>query len=270
MKQINFGISGSEIIVKENSLIKKSSDIQRFKKQIEKQVNFKDFLIFKAPKIFSFNFNKNILECEMEYIEGSDCINYFYLSEKSTLDNFTQNLICYIETNINNSKYAFVDKSVFFNKINSINIESILKEKIINYIASLKDESLLLPIGNCHGDLTFTNMIFYDKTIYLIDFLDSFLETSLQDIVKVRQETNFFWSVLQHKLKNDGLNYNKVITSYLYIDNLFDEHFKKFIWYKKYYNLFQIINLARILPYNKNDFIKLKICSKIEQLLEER
>ena len=48
---------------------------------------------------------------------------------------------------------------------------------------------MLIPVGTCHGDLTFSNILFNGNNYYLIDFLDSFIESPLLDIVKLRQDT---------------------------------------------------------------------------------
>ena len=42
-----------------------------------------------------------------------------------------------------------------------------------------------IPMGKCHGDLTFSNILFNGNNYYLIDFLDSFIESPLLDLVKI-------------------------------------------------------------------------------------
>ena len=270
MHNINFGISGAEITINNNLLYKTSINKDRFKIQIEKQINFKDEF-FKTPKVFSYTSYDNVDVCCMEYIFGVDCISYFYLSDKYNLQNIVKNIISFIDKNLQNSEYKFVDKNIFYNKLKTINIDEYFKEKISSYIEKNILESITLPIGNYHGDFTFTNMIFQNNQIYLIDFLDCFIDTPLQDIVKIRQETNFYWSILQHKqMINKNFNYNKICLCYSYMDKLIDLQFKKYDWYNKYYDLMQIFNLSRILPYNKSEYIKNKIIVKINNLLERK
>jgi hypothetical protein len=269
-EKVHFGISGSDIRIVGNSLLKRSNNIERFKKQIEKQSNFRECFYFKTPKILNYSFEAEYLLCEMEYVQGLDCVSFFYLSDKPTIDNFCNNIIKFIENNIENSKNEFIDKDIFFKKINSININNRLKNDIVCYLSNIKNDSFLIPIGHYHGDLTFTNMIFQTENIYLIDFLNCFVDTPLQDIVKIRQETNFFWSILEHKSKyNFEFNYNKICISYSYIDEKINQWFSKYLWYNKYYNLMQIFNLARILPYNKDPTIEQKIISSIYELINK-
>ncbi len=54
---------------------------------------------------------------------------------------------------------------------------------------------LSYPIGNCHGDLTLSNLIVDPiNGITLIDFLYTYLESPLQDIAKLSQEFVYGWS----------------------------------------------------------------------------
>ena len=270
-KKNNFGISGSEIYIIGDILYKSSKNIDRFKKQIEKQVNFKESFYFKTPEILNYSIEGDSFRCEMKYIQGMDCITYFCLSDKSAIDNLCSNIIGIIENNLKNSKKEFIHKDIYYKKINSIDIDVNLKHQIIFYINNLNTDSFLLPIGEYHGDLTFTNMIFQTDNVYLVDFLDCFVDTPLQDIVKIRQETTFFWSILEHKSKNIvDFNYNKICLAYSYMDKIIDTHFKKYLWYNKYYNLMQIFNLARILPYNKEQIIEQKIYKTIQGLINEK
>jgi thiamine kinase-like enzyme len=56
-------------------------------------------------------------------------------------------------------------------------------------------EALVFPLGNCHGDLTLSNIIFDQSVgVTLIDFLDTYLESPLQDIAKLKQDYVYGWS----------------------------------------------------------------------------
>jgi hypothetical protein len=266
---MHVGISGSNIKHENNFFIKSSNNIERFKKQLEKQVNFQNFSCFKTPKIFSVKQQDDALVCYMEYIYGLDSINYFSIADKRDLDNLFNNFILFIENNIKKSEIKIIYKSIFYNKLESLNINYKLKNNIFCYLNKIEEE-IFLPIGYYHGDLTFANMIFQNNEIFLVDFLDCFIETPLQDIVKLRQETNFFWSVLQHKeLLKKNINYNKVCLSFSYLDSKFNDYFKKFEWYIKNYNLLQIFNLARIIPYNQEKNIEYALINKIEKIIED-
>ena len=55
---------------------------------------------------------------------------------------------------------------------------------------------IILPIGICHGDLTLSNILCGQNQLIFIDWLDSFIDTPLIDIAKLRQDTRFYWSLL--------------------------------------------------------------------------
>ena len=44
-------------------------------------------------------------------------------------------------------------------------------------------DKIELPEGFCHGDLTLSNLLFNNDDIVIIDFLDTFLDSTIQDIV---------------------------------------------------------------------------------------
>ena len=111
--------------------------------------------------------------------------------------------------------------------------------------ADLSD--ILIPVGLCHGDLTFSNILFNGNNYYLIDFLDSFVETPLQDIVKIRQDTAYRWSQLMYTKRYDAVRLHIVMEK---IDREIDAYFSnKYQWYREYYQVMQLMNILRILPY---------------------
>lgn len=106
---------------------------------------------------------------------------------------------------------------------------------------------ITIPVGLCHGDLTFSNILFNGNNYYLIDFLDSFVETPLQDIVKIRQDTAHRWSQLMYTKRYDAVRLHIVLDK---IDREIDTYFSnKYQWYRDYYQVMQLMNILRILPY---------------------
>ena len=105
-------------------------------------------------------------------------------------------------------------------------VKSILKdcEKSFNNMP----ETIEMPIGVCHGDLTFSNILFTSTNYYFIDYLDSFIETPIQDIVKLRQDTKYFWSTMMYKKKYDIVRLNMI---FKYIDDKINDHFSNNEYY---------------------------------------
>ena len=107
-------------------------------------------------------------------------------------------------------------------------------------------KKICIPKGNCHGDLTTSNIIATGgSTFYLIDFLPCFLETPLWDILKIKQDLLYGWTT--RHLKGYTLNNAKILNKFLIPQQL-----KKFEGENNITNLFDAINIARLVPYIKD------------------
>ena len=201
----------------------------------------------------------------MSYIYAKNFIDYFESASPHDIDNFIDNFIKYIQNEFDKCEIKSISKNVFIEKFNSIvknceknellkgnmRIKSILNdcEKAFNNM----EESIEMPIGVCHGDLTFSNILFTSNNYYFIDYLDSFIETPLQDIVKLRQDTKYFWSTMMYKKKYDIVRLNMI---FKYIDDKINDHFSNNEYYYRNYDRLQLMNILRILPYVKEEKIR--------------
>jgi thiamine kinase-like enzyme len=111
--------------------------------------------------------------------------------------------------------------------------------------------------GKCHGDMTLSNMIFKDDDVYLIDFLDSYIESPTMDLIKLRQDTHLHWSFNMIDVKKSDLMKSKIALEY--IDNWITDTYDM-----TNYKILQIINLVRIFPYATDIKIKNFIHEKIK------
>lgn len=265
------GHSGCDInvVYKDNEIrvIKKSnkkSYLNRLVKQAEKQVSFyndsSNENILRAPIIYNINKTESSVEVEMEYIYSLNFIDFFEKANFKQIHHNIELIKQFIDKNIEFSKYHPLDIALFLDKYKdvkqnifnndhlkgNIQLETILKS--IDKIFS-NTNSIQIPYGYCHGDLTFSNILFNGDGNYLIDFLDSFIESPLIDIVKLRQDTCFRWSLQMYH----G-TYDKARLSILfdYIDNELDSYLKKYDWYTNGYTIFQIMNLIRVIQYANN------------------
>ena len=163
-----------------------------------------------------------------------------------------------------------IDVDVFKDKIDNIS-KKVKDDKnvqnIINYMYFIlgSEKTIEIPVGIQHGDLTFSNMIFSNK-IVLIDFLDSYIESPLQDIGKIFQEINLKWSVLMSGKISDNA---KVNIGYDYLRHktriLVEELMKEFDICEKTMAIFYLMTLLRLFPYiTKPEIydVTLKECKK--------
>lgn len=256
----------------------KPSYLPRLKKQCNKQQEEYCYLSFSSSfiKVPDAKWIDNSIN--MKYIHGQSFIEFFEKAGTNEIDNICNELILYIDNEIERSRIETVDESIFTNKWMST-YEAARKSPFYNdkYKEQIDDafdkfgdwlhqnnrKTIEIPIGTCHGDMTFSNIIFNNAGLWLIDFLDSFVETPLQDIVKLRQDTLYEWSTL---MVNSYYNKVRIKTVFQYIDNKIEEHFNLYDWYK-YYNMLQYMNILRILPYVKEENVNerlLNILSTID------
>ena len=121
-----------------------------------------------------------------------------------------------------------------------------------------------IPIGKCHGDLTFSNILFNGNNYYLIDFLDSFIESPLLDLVKIRQDSKYEWSRLMYEGEVDLVRLSIISQK---IDNEIDTYYSQYAWYREYYHVFQLMNFLRILQYAKEEKVTNYLKNVINSML---
>lgn len=242
---------------------KSTNDINYFNrliKQAKKQINAEKLCIqeFCVPQVKQVIEKQNSVSIIMDYVYSQNYIEYFENSNLENLNHFTNALIAYIDSEINNCTFQLIETRIIIDKINSIN-DTCKKNNFLNTnveVLKIIDDTcfkiikncnnIKLPIGNCHGDLTFSNILFSGRKYYLIDFLDSFIESPLIDIVKIRQDTAYGWSNLMYLKSFDKIRFD-IITKK--IDSAIDSYYSKHEWYNNYYLLFQLINFLRIIQY---------------------
>lgn len=261
------GHSGCEIeVVREDSqlfILKSSRDpkyLSRLIRQANKQIAASELELqhIKVPKIRALYESDSEVIVKMDYIYSRNFVEFFEHAGFEQVNYLIDALIKFLEYEISNSEMTLVESSVVSKKFADVcfkiaenphlkgypEIEKILHQSAVIF-KDLPD--MLIPIGECHGDLTFSNILFNGNNYYLIDFLDSFIESPLLDIVKIRQDTAWLWSRLMYVGECDSLRLKIAFTK---IDEALNHHFlKNYEWYGAYYTPLQIMNFLRILQY---------------------
>lgn len=230
----------------------------------------------RIPQIFNIDHDENHVSVKMEYIYSKNFIEYFETAGFEQISYFIKALKIFLEWEIKVSPIELISKNIFLNKFidvkNKIEKNSLLKnDKEImtiieeSYKSFKKMEDMSIPIGHCHGDLTFSNILFNGNNYFLIDFLDSFIESPIIDMVKLRQDSYYRWSALMYKEKFDVCRFQIVTNK---IDKLLNEYFSQYSWYNQYYYYFQLMNLLRILQYAKEEKVILFLKQHIKNLLK--
>lgn len=277
------GHSGCQIdVVNENNDIfvyKSTGDskyLNRLVLQAEKQRVAAEIAYphIRVPKIYDIDRTETTVTVKMQYVYSKNFIEFFEQAGFEQIDYLIGAIKYFIEYEISQSNLQSVPASIFQNKFREIKqkckanplfetdqrIISILtlSEKIF---ANLQD--IQIPVGLCHGDLTFSNILFNGNNYYLIDFLDSFIETPLQDIVKIRQDTQYRWSQLMYTKQYDAVRLHIILDK---IDHEINSYFNnKYPWYSEYYQIMQLMNILRILPYAHEE----KVIEFLKDTLED-
>lgn len=194
------------ISVKGVTLVQKTfvNDIARSELSIRKQMLFNELNSFSC-KVFSPNISfyksfKNRFMVNMPYIEGISAENFSIYGTRKIADVISETLSELIMFELSKSVDTEIAVSIFINKLNSIYLltkDDTVKSYVMKLISMLesKIESITLPLGPCHGDLTLSNMIYTStEGLALIDFLFTYLESPLQDISKIKQDYDYGWS----------------------------------------------------------------------------
>lgn len=265
------GHSGCDIVIvhEDNDLhIHKSTHdaayVPRLVNQANKQIAASkiEYQNIRVPKIFEVEKTEREATIKMEYIYSRNFIEHFEQAGFEQIKYLIGAIKYFIDLEISNSTMQTVPLNILTDKMADV-------ARKVERNAHLKDDAeaqelvrrssevmnrvgdMVMPVGMCHGDLTFSNILFNGNNYYLIDFLDSFIESPLLDIVKIRQDTAYLWSTLMYNKPFDKVRLSIISEK---IDTAIDEYFSgRYEWYRKYYMPLQLMNFLRILQYAHED-----------------
>ncbi len=212
----------------------------------------------RVPEIYDLQQNADTTIVKMQYVYSKNFIEFFEQAGFEQVDYFIGALKYFVDYEIAKCELRAISPSVFYNKFLELKSKCLNNplyknnQDILNILCRSEQTfrelgEMVIPVGTCHGDLTFSNILFNGNNYYLIDFLDSFIETPLQDIVKIRQDTQYQWSQLMYTKPFDATRLRIVCDK---IDREIHRHFSaKYTWYAENYLVMQLMNILRILPY---------------------
>lgn len=277
----NSGCSISLVTLDDRLCVRKSAPSaaygERLRKQIEKQraaLAHNRLSTVRVPEIYREDASNGGYSATMEYLNYLDCLDFVAIASKARIEALSDMLIEYVEGELAASRATPVAVEVFTDKLAQVRAalaDPDHRAQQAHLISAIETRTrtlgaaLELPIGPTHGDLTLSNvMVASDSSaIGVVDFLDSYIETPLIDIAKIRQDSQFHWSRLMSLDSIDEARYGIVMG---HIDRRIDAHFRQYAWYRDHLDLMQAINLARIFPYARSDEVNLFITKSIRKL----
>ena len=230
----------------------------------------------RVPRIYEVRRDSNSVTIKMEYIYSKNFLGYFEYAGFEQIAYFIKALRIFLDYEICHSPIQIVKKEVLWNKYEDVSRKILCNESlkddrtVQNLLSKSKDvfskvTDMRLPVGLCHGDLTFSNIMFNGNNYFLIDFLDSFIESPLLDIVKIRQDSAFLWSQLMILGDYDKIRLQIVANK---LDQEIVSYASQFEWYS-YYPYMQLMNFLRVLQYAHEEKVITYLKRIIEHLLYE-
>lgn len=187
------------------------ASIDRNYRATEKQRRFKNiktpsYNIIAIP-IENISYSEEELSIDMPYIEGLGGDQVAYKGSKVVARNLKVALDFYLINAVSVSNDGCYKIEFVINKIEQI--VSALNERwhlfpqLQQHIERFKfycNKDLMMPIGECHGDLTLSNLkVTEANELALFDFLDCEINSPLQDAAKLIQDFEYGWSFRKEK-----------------------------------------------------------------------
>ena len=192
--KLKTGLSGCSLeLINDRVLRKHSPSIEynsRLLMQAEKQKVFSN-RIYKnvdAPKVYDIQSDY----FDMEYIPGNTFSEFFSTSSVNDVEFVVQTLFDYFDSLISTSRMVDATNKIL-KKLDSLKEKTFHKEYIEFLRKYVESNKIIVPHTFCHGDLTFSNIIFHKNRLFFIDFLDCYVDTFLSDLVKIKQDLDYFY-----------------------------------------------------------------------------
>lgn len=180
------------------------SDLGRAERNVAKQRHFRPLYTglarVAAAEVLDFSIHEDRAELLMPYVEGMTGHMFPVHATRHIGHTLSMSLSTLLYAELNDSREELISLSLFRSKLDAVaksTDDGDLRALVVHasdQLASLPAQ-LPFPIGSCHGDLTLSNVILDPVAgVTLIDFLDTYLETPLQDVAKLKQDFVYGWS----------------------------------------------------------------------------
>ena len=250
-RKLETGLSGCKLeLIGSNVLRKHSSSLSYNKRlglQVKKQELFSNqvFRNVETPRVL----RKEDRYFDMEYVTGRSFDEYFSVCSVSDIDFVFDSLCGYFDGLIFNSKYyqPEVSKKRLLDKIDSLMTHTHHLGDLYHIRQCVRTISMKIPQTFCHGDLTFTNIIFNKNRLYYIDFLDCFIDSFLCDLIKLKQDLYYHWSLDVQGIKN-----LRIRQIYSFLWRKLEERYSQYVETIEF-DVLDVLNTLRLEPYLTNE-----------------
>lgn len=245
------GISGCDVMLDERGIVTKSTKIKSYRERLIQQGNkqslFSKFVLknITTPRVLEIGKNS----IQMEYVEAQSFDNFLTNATRKDILFVTDSLCQYISFLKDRSRPSNAGTlKTIEEKINSLKEKSNHKNIIDLLLQKTKTMDVSeIPNSFCHGDLTFSNILFHKNRLYFIDFLDTFINSYLLDLTKLKQDLYYGWSG-----KINGTSSIRISQAKRHIwKGLCEQH--EDIIKNEWFSVLDTLNILRIEPYLQSE-----------------
>ena len=250
-RKLETGLSGCKLELIGSNTLRKHSSSPSYNKRLELQVKKQElfsnqvFRNVETPKVL----RKEDSYFDMEYVTGRSFDEYFSMCSVSDIDFVFDSLCGYFDGLISHSQYyqPEVSKKRLLDKINSLETHTHHLTDLYHIRQMVSSITMKIPQTFCHGDLTFTNIIFNKNRLYYIDFLDCFIDSFLCDLIKLKQDLYYHWSLDVQGIKN-----LRIRQIYSFLWRKLEERYSQYVETIEF-DVLDVLNTLRLEPYLTNE-----------------
>ena len=251
MKKLETGLSGCTLELINSNTLRKYSSSELYNKRLDLQVKKQQLFStqvyrnIETPKVLS----KENDYFDMEYVTGRSFDEYFSVCSVNDIDFVFDSLCGYFDGLISNAQYyqPEVSKKRLLDKINSLETHTNHLTDLYHIRQMVSSITMRIPQTFCHGDLTFTNIIFNKNRLYYIDFLDCFIDSFLCDLIKLKQDLYYHWSLDVQGIKN-----LRIRQIYSFLWRKLEDRYSQYVETIEF-DVLDVLNTLRIEPYLTNE-----------------
>ena len=251
MNKLDTGLSGCKLQLINSDIVRKQSPSElyngRLNLQAKKQKLFSNYIFKNIETAKIINIENNYFD--MQYMTGLTFDEFFSVSSVNDI-NFVYDSLCgYFDELITKSQIYNPDASRkrILDKVKSLEYNTQYISILHKIEECVCNTELQVPQSFCHGDLTLTNIIFHSNRLCFVDFLDSFIDSFLCDLVKLKQDLFYHWSLHNQSIKN-----LRVTQIYSFLWQRLERRFSKYINTMEF-KILDVLNTLRIEPYLTNE-----------------
>ena len=250
-RKLETGLSGCKLELIGSNTLRKHSSSPSYNKRLELQVKKQElfsnqvFRNVETPKVL----RKGDSYFDMEYVTGRSFDEYFSVCSVNDIDFVFDSLCGYFDGLISNAQYyqPEVSKKRLLDKIDSLMTHTHHLGDLYHIRQCVRTISMKIPQTFCHGDLTFTNIIFNKNRLYFIDFLDCFIDSFLCDLIKLKQDLYYHWSLDVQGIKN-----LRIRQIYSFLWRKLEKRYSQYVNSIEF-SVLDVLNTLRLEPYLTND-----------------